>query len=98
VKAIILVGGEGLRLRPLTCNVPKPMVPVVNKPFLEHMLDNLKRHHIDEIILAICYLPDAIRRHFDDGSSFGLRMTYAIEDKPLGTGGAVKNAEQLVTC
>ncbi len=96
MKAIILVGGEGLRLRPLTCNVPKPMVPVANKPFLEHMLDNLKRHHIDEAILAICYLPDRIQRHFEDGSGFGLSLTYAVEETPLGTGGAVKNAEQLL--
>lgn len=96
MKAIILVGGEGLRLRPLTCNVPKPMVPVVNKPFLEHMLDNLKRHHIDEVILAICYLPDAIQQHFGDGGNFGLHITYAVEATPLGTGGAVKNAEQFL--
>ena len=96
MKGIILVGGEGLRLRPLTCNVPKPMVPVVNKPFLEHLLDNLKKHHVNEVILAICYLPDAIQRHFEDGSGFGLSMTYAIEDTPLGTGGAIKNAERFL--
>ncbi len=78
MKAIILVGGEGLRLRPLTCNVPKPMVPIVNKPFLEHMLDNLKRHHINEVILAICYLPDHIQRHFDNGSEFDISLTYAV--------------------
>ena len=96
MKAIILVGGEGLRLRPLTCNVPKPMIPVVNKPFLEHMIDNLRRHHIDEIILAICYLPDCIQRHFGNGGDFGVRLTYAVEQSPLGTGGAVKNAEQLL--
>ena len=93
MKGIILVGGEGLRLRPLTCNVPKPMVPVVNKPFLEHKLDNLKKHDINEIVLAICYLPDFIRRHFGDGGDFGLSLTYAVEETPLGTGGAVKNAE-----
>ena len=93
MKAIILVGGEGLRLRPLTCNIPKPMVPVVNKPFLEHMLDNLKRHHIDEIILAICYLPERIQSHFHTGSEFGVSLNYAVEETPLGTGGAVKNAE-----
>ena len=96
MKAIILVGGEGLRLRPLTCNVPKPMVPIANKPFLEHMLDNLKRHHIDEVILAICYLPDFIQRHFGDGGSFGMRLTYAVEQVPLGTGGAVKNAQRFL--
>jgi len=96
VKAIILVGGEGLRLRPLTCNVPKPMVPIVNKPFLEHMLDNLGKHHIDEVILAICYLPERIQSHFGDGSAFGLKLIYAVEQSPLGTGGAVKNAEEFL--
>ena len=96
MKAIILVGGEGLRLRPLTCKIPKPMVPVVNKPFLEHMIENLKRHHIDEVILAICYLPDRIRQHFGDGSDFGVKLSYAVEKSPLGTGGAVKNAEQYL--
>jgi len=96
VKAVILVGGEGLRLRPLTCNVPKTMVPVVNKPFLEHMIDNLRRHQIDQIILAICYLPDCIQRHFGDGSDFGVSLTYLVEQSPLGTGGAVKNAERFL--
>lgn len=96
MKAIILVGGEGLRLRPLTCNLPKPMVPIVNRPFLEHMVEHLKRHHVDEIILAICYLPDRIQRHFGDGSSFGVKLSYAVEQTPLGTGGAVKNAEQFL--
>jgi len=96
VKAIILVGGEGLRLRPLTCNIPKPMVSVVNKPFLEHMLDNLKRHHIDEIILATCYLPEQIQQHFENCGNLGMSLTYAFEETPLGTGGAVKNAEQFL--
>jgi mannose-1-phosphate guanylyltransferase len=96
VKAIILVGGEGLRLRPLTCNLPKPMVPIVNRPFLEHMVEHLKRHHINEIILAICYLPDRIQSHFGDGSSFGVKLSYAVEQTPLGTGGAVKNSERFL--
>ena len=96
MKAIILVGGEGLRLRPLTCNMPKPMVPIVNRPFLEHMVEHLKRHHIDEIILAICYLPDRIQSHFGDGSSFGVKLSYAVEQTPLGTGGAVKNSERFL--
>jgi mannose-1-phosphate guanylyltransferase len=72
------------------------MVPVANKPFLEHKFDNLKRHGIDEIVLAICYLPDYIKRHFGDGSGFGLSLTYAVEETPLGTGGAVKNAEDFL--
>ena len=95
MKAIILVGGEGLRLRPLTCNIPKPMVPVVNKPFLEHKLDNLKKHQIDEVVFAICYLPEQIESYFGDGSNIGMRLEYIIEQSPLGTGGAVKNAESF---
>jgi len=85
-----------LRLRPLTCNIPKPMVPVVNKPFLEHMIDNLKKHGIRDIILAICYLPAHIQYHFADGRDFGISMTYAVEESPLGTGGALKNAEAFL--
>ena len=85
-----------MRLRPLTCNVPKPMVPVANKPFLEHMIDHLKRHHIDQVILATCYLPDLIQGHFGEGAGFGVSMTYAFEQVPLGTGGALKNAEPLL--
>lgn len=96
MKAIILVGGEGLRLRPLTCKIPKPMVPIVNRPFLEHMLKNLKKHNIDEVILAICYLPACLQRHFGDGSALEVRLNYTVEESPLGTGGAVKNAQQLL--
>jgi len=91
VKAVILVGGEGTRLRPLTLITPKSMVPVVNRPFLEHMVKYLQRHRINDIVLALCYLPDAIQRYFGDGNSFGIKLAYAIEDSPLGTAGAVKN-------
>jgi mannose-1-phosphate guanylyltransferase len=72
------------------------MVPIVNRPFLEHMVEHLKRHHIDQIILAICYLPDRIQSHFGDGSSFGVKLSYAVEQTPLGTGGAVKNSERFL--
>ncbi|MBE0480396.1 MAG: NDP-sugar synthase, partial [Dehalococcoidia bacterium] len=96
MKAVILVGGEGLRLRPLTCNLPKPMVPVANKPFLEHTIDNLKKHGVDEVILAMGYLPDRIRQYFGDGSTLNIRLIYSVEDTPLGTGGAVKNAERFL--
>ena len=94
IKAVILAGGEGTRLRPLTSSIPKPMVPVVNRPFLEHMIDLLKAHQVTDIILTLCYLPDLIRRHFGDGSDFGVRLTYVVEDCPLGTAGAVKNVEE----
>ncbi len=91
MKAVILVGGEGTRLRPLTCNMPKAMVPVLNLPFLAHVINYLKGHNIDDIILAMCYLPAPIENHFGNGSEFGVRLSYVVEDSPLGTAGAVKN-------
>ena len=94
MKAVILVGGEGTRLRPLTCNTPKSMVPILNRPFLEHIIDYLKEHNIDDIILALCYLPHHVQRYFGDGTEFGIKLTYVVEDSPLGTAGAVKNVAQ----
>ena len=96
MKAVILVGGEGTRLRPLTCNTVKPLVPVLNRPFLEHLIDHLKRHGIREIILTLGHLPEQIQEYFGDGSGFGVNMTYLVEDSPLGTAGGVKNAEALL--
>jgi len=92
-KAVILVGGEGTRLRPLTHEVPKPMVPVLNRPFLEHTLAYLKKYGINDVVLAMSYLPQAIRDYFGDGSAAGVKLAYAVEDNPRGTGGAVKNVE-----
>jgi len=96
MKAVILVGGEGTRLRPLTCNTTKAMVPVLNKPFLEHLISYLKGHGITDIILALSYLPHQIRNYFGDGDALGTRLVYLIEEPPLGTAGAVKNAESLL--
>ncbi len=96
MKAVILVGGEGTRLRPLTCNIPKPMVPVVNCPFLEHTFAYLKRHNVDEVILAMGYLPHKIKEHFGDGKDYGIKLTYEVEDSPMGTGGAVKRLHHLL--
>ena len=96
MKAVILVGGEGTRLRPLTCNIPKPMVPIVNRPFLEHMIAYLKLHGITEIVLALGYLPKHIETFFGDGSNFGVSLTYSVEKAPLGTAGAVKNLQTLI--
>jgi len=90
------VGGEGTRLRPLTCNTIKAMVPVLNRPFLEHLLHYLKGHGIADIILAMSYLPDPIQGYFGDGNEMGVRLAYLIEEEPLGTAGAVKNAEALL--
>jgi len=96
VKAVILVGGEGTRLRPLTSSVPKPMVPVLNVPFLEHVFMHLKSHGIRDILLAMCYLPDNIRSYFGNGSDFGIHLTYVVEDFPLGTAGAVRNVSDHI--
>jgi mannose-1-phosphate guanylyltransferase len=93
VKAVILVGGEGTRLRPLTIHRPKPMQPVANRPFIEHVFRHLKSHGVSDIILSMCYLPGTIQEYFGDGSAFGVRLTYIIEEQALGTAGAVKNAE-----
>ena len=91
MKAVIMAGGSGTRLRPLTCNLPKPMVPVGNKPMAEHVVNLLKKHDFRDIIFALHYLPDAIRDHFADGSEFGANISYSIEEgKPLGTAGCVK--------
>jgi len=95
-KAVILVGGEATRLRPLTCNTPKIMVPVLNRPFLEHFVDYLKTHNIIDIILATGKAPEHVQDYFGDGSKFGVRIAYSIENLPLGTAGAVKNAERFL--
>jgi NDP-sugar pyrophosphorylase family protein len=96
VQAVVLVGGEGTRLRPLTLETPKPMVPVMNMPFLERTLRRLKAAGIDDVILPAGYLPEAITSYFGDGSSLGLRLRYVIEETPLGTAGALKNVEQYI--
>lgn len=95
-KAVLLVGGKATRLLPLTCNTPKAMVPILNTPFLEYMVRYLHRHGIDEVTLAQNHLPAPITEHFGDGSRFGIKVNYAIEEKPLGTAGAVKNAEKYL--
>ncbi len=98
MRAVLMAGGSGTRLRPLTCDMPKPMVPVLNRPISEHILNLLKRHGINEVIATLFYLPDIMRDYFRDGRDFGVSMTYAVEEgKPLGTAGCVKNVEQLLT-
>lgn len=84
-----MAGGQGTRLRPLTCDRPKPLVPVANRPVLEHLVRLLKKHGFDEIYLTTHYLPDRIERALGDGSQFGVELHYAIEPHPLGTAGAV---------
>jgi mannose-1-phosphate guanylyltransferase len=97
VQAVVLVGGEGTRLRPLTLETPKPMVPVMNVPFLERTLRRLKEAGIDDVILPAGYLPEAITSYFGDGGQLGLNIRYVIEETPLGTAGALKNVEQFIT-
>jgi len=97
MKAVIMAGGEGTRLRPLTSNSPKPMLPLANRPMMEHIVRLLKEHGFDEIVVTLAFLPQAIRTYFGDGSEFGVRMVYATEETPLGTAGSVFNARQELT-
>src|SRR3954451_5047703 len=92
MKAVIMAGGEGSRRRPLTSNQPKPMMPLVNLPMMEHIIGLLKRHGLDDIVVTLAFMPNAIRTYFGDGSEFGVKMTYATEETPLGTAGSVRNA------
>jgi len=96
MKVLILAGGLATRLYPLTFGRPKSMVPVANKPFLERVLGWLKRYQLTDITLALNYSPDRIMHHLHDGSAFGVKLRYLIEDSPLGSGGAIKNAAQLL--
>lgn len=96
MKAVIMAGGEGTRLRPLTCNRPKPMVPVVNKPVMEHIIALLKKHGLTDIAVTLQYMPEVIKDYFDDGSEFGVNLQYYVEKTPLGTAGSVKNAEEFL--
>lgn len=96
MKAVIMAGGEGSRLRPLTCNRPKPMVPIVNKPVMEHIIELLKKHGICDIAVTLAYMPQIIKDYFGDGSEFGVNLKYYTEDIPLGTAGSVKNAEDFL--
>ncbi|NEN97659.1 MAG: mannose-1-phosphate guanylyltransferase [Moorea sp. SIO3I7] len=97
MRAVLMAGGSGTRLRPLTCDLPKPMVPILNRPIAEHIVNLLKRHNINEVIATLYYLPDVMRDYFQDGSDFGVKMTYAVEEEqPLGTAGCVKNISELL--
>jgi mannose-1-phosphate guanylyltransferase/phosphomannomutase len=97
MKAVIMAGGEGTRLRPLTSNAPKPMMPIVNQPMMEHIVNLLKKHGFDEIVVTVAFLANHIRTYFGDGSELGVRMVYATEETPLGTAGSVRNAMDVLT-
>ena len=92
MKAVVMAGGEGTRLRPLTSNQPKPMVPIVGKPCMEHILELLKRNGFDDVIVTLAFMPQAIRSYFGDGESLGLSIEYSVEESPLGTAGSVRLA------
>ena len=91
-----MAGGEGSRLRPLTIGRPKPMVPLVDKPVLGHILDLLKYHGITEVVITLQYMPSVIQDFYGDGSGLGLKITYVVEEMPLGTAGSVKNSASLL--
>ena len=83
-----MAGGEGTRLRPLTSNQPKPMVPVAGKPCMEHIIDLLRKHGMTDIVVTVAYLPQVIRGYFDDGGELGVELHYSVEETPLGTAGS----------
>jgi mannose-1-phosphate guanylyltransferase len=96
VQALILAGGEGTRLRPLTSTIPKPVVPLVDRPFITYMLEWLRGHGVDDVVLSCGYMAAGIRNVLGDGRALGLRLRYVEEPEPLGTGGAAKLAEPLL--
>ena len=97
MKAIIMAGGEGSRLRPLTCDCPKPMVPLMDRPVMSYALELLRRHDVHEAAVTLQYLPDRVRDYFGDGAEFGMAMRYYVEREPLGTAGSVKQAKEFLT-
>ena len=98
MKAILLAGGKGTRLRPLTVHTPKPIVPILNRPFLYYQIDLLRQvPEIDEVILSLNYQPRRIEEIFGDGEGLGMRVRYVVEPIPLGTGGAVRYAGDSLT-
>src|SRR5919198_319963 len=92
MKAVVMAGGEGTRLRPLTSNQPKPMVPIVGKPCMEHIVELLRRHGFEDVIVTVAFLPQAIRGYFGNGDELGIGISYSVEESPLGTAGSVRLA------
>ncbi len=98
MRAVLMAGGSGTRLRPLTYDLPKPMVPILNRPIAHHIVNLLRRHQITEIITTLHFLPGVMQDYFQNGQDFGVQMTYEVEeDQPLGTAGCVKNCAELLT-
>src|SRR5947207_12429686 len=97
MKAVIMAGGEGSRLRPLTIRRPKPMVPVVDRPAILHIIELLKRHGITEVVITLQYLATVIQEYLGDGSAYGMTIHYTVEETPLGTAGSVRLGEECLT-
>ena len=96
MKAVVMAGGEGTRLRPLTSNQPKPMVPIVGKPCMEHIIELLRRHGFDDIVVTLAFMPQMIRGYFGTGEAHGVSIRYSVEETPAGTAGSVKLAEEAL--
>jgi mannose-1-phosphate guanylyltransferase / phosphomannomutase len=96
MKAVVMAGGEGTRLRPMTSSMPKPLLPVANRPIMEHVLRLLKRHGLNETVVTVQFLASLVRNYFGDGEELDMELNYANEEKPLGTAGSVKNAEEAL--
>ena len=97
MKAVVMAGGEGTRLRPMTASMPKPLLPIVNKPIMEHVLRLLHRHGFVDTVVTVQFLASLVRNYFGDGEELGMRLHYATEETPLGTAGSVKNAERFLS-
>ncbi|WP_165988364.1 mannose-1-phosphate guanyltransferase [Streptomyces sp. YIM 98790] len=96
MKAVVMAGGEGTRLRPMTASMPKPLLPVANRPIMEHVLRLLKQHGLTETVVTVQFLASLVKNYFGDGEELGMELSYAHEEKPLGTAGSVKNAEEAL--
>lgn len=96
VEAVLLVGGQGSRLRPLTCTTPKPMLPCAGVPFLTHQLVRLREAGVEHVVLATSYKAEVFTEYYGDGAALGLRLDYVTEVEPLGTGGAIRNVADLL--
>ena len=96
MKAVIMAGGIGSRLKPLTNDIPKPMVPIIDKPVMQYIIEHLRDHNYKDIAVTLCYKPEVIMDYFGDGSRYGVNLRYFIERQPLGTAGSVKNAAEFL--
>lgn len=97
IRAVVMAGGAGTRLRPLTCDLPKPLLPVLNRPILEHSLTWLRGHGLTELVVTLHYLPDTVQSYFQDGRDWGVQVSYAVEElRPLGTAGSVRQVLSLL--